>query len=43
MNGDKWGWFQIPVGLLLILIAAPFALIMCGIEDFRNKDLRREQ
>ena len=43
MTGDKLGWFQIPVGLLLILIAAPFALIMCGIEDMRNADLRRKK
>lgn len=38
MNGDKWGWFQIPVGLMLIVIAAPFILVMLGIEEMRNRE-----
>ncbi len=39
MNGDKPCWFQIPVGVMLLVIISPFVLAMMIVEDIRNKRL----
>lgn len=41
MNGDKLGWFQIPIGIILIILLAPVILVFCALGDLQNVDLRR--
>lgn len=41
MANNKWDIIEVPLGLLLIVLFTPLAMLAYALEDIRNKGTRR--